>query len=104
MIDGINALYHLKASDPQLAIKKSCQEFESIFVHQLLKGMAETLEEGFAGGGVAGNIYDDMLYREIARKVTEGQGLGLAKAAERQLQARWSMQTTAQGGGNASEK
>lgn len=104
MIDGINALYHLKASDPQLAIKKSCREFESIFVHQLLKGMASTLEDGFAGDGLAGSMYDDMLYTEIARKVADGQGLGLSKAMERQLQKQLTKQMETQGGGYASEK
>lgn len=104
MIDSISALYHLKASDPQKALVKSCKEFESIFAHQLLKSMAATLEDGFAGEGLAGNIYDDMLYMEIARKVTEGPGLGFAKVAERQLQQQYAKQTKAQGGGYASEK
>jgi peptidoglycan hydrolase FlgJ len=104
MIDGINALYHLKTSDPGKALEKACKEFESIFAHQLIKTMGSSLEEGFAGGGLAGDMYDDMLYMELARQCTRGQGLGLAKVLEHQLQGRLPKHTKGQGGQDASDK
>ncbi len=103
MIDGIGALYHLKASDPGKALHKACQEFETVFAHQILKTMGQTLEEGFAGDGLAGDMYDDLLYLELARKVTEGRGLGLATVVEQQLKERFSGQIADQGGQDASD-
>jgi flagellar protein FlgJ len=103
MIDGIGALYHLKASDPAKALDKACREFETIFAHQILKTMGESLEEGFSGGGLAGDMYDDLLYMELARKVSEGRGLGLATVVEQQLRSRFANQFEGQGGQNASD-
>ena len=94
MIDGIGALYHLKATDPGKALTKVCKEFETIFAHQILKTMGETL---------AGEMYDDLLYMELARKVSEGRGLGLAKVVEKQLSDRFSNQIKGQGGQDASD-
>jgi Rod binding domain-containing protein len=103
MIDGIGALYHLKASDPGQALIKACKEFETIFAHQILKTMGATLEEGFSGGGLAGDMYDDLLYMELARKVCEGRGLGLAAVVEQQLRQRFSGQLESKGGQDASD-
>lgn len=103
MIDGIGALYHLKASDPGQALTKACKEFETIFAHQILKTMGATLEEGFSGGGLAGDMYDDLLYMELARKVSEGRGLGLATVVEQQLRQRFSGQLEGKGGQDASD-
>jgi len=103
MIDGIGALYHLKATDPGKALTKACREFETIFAHQILKTMGESLEEGFSGGGLAGDMYDDLLYMELARKVSEGRGLGLARVVEQQLRGRFASQIEGQGGQDASD-
>lgn len=92
MIDGVSALYHLKASDPGKALEKACQEFETIFAHQLLKTMGASLEEGFAGGGLAGEMYNDMLYLEMARTATRGRGFGLAEILRHQLAGRGATQ------------
>jgi len=103
MIDGIGALYHLKATDPGKALEKACREFETIFAHQILKTMGESLEEGFSGGGLAGDMYDDWFYMELARAATQGRGLGLAGILEKQLQGRVHPKTADQGGQDASD-
>lgn len=103
MIDGIGALYHLKATDPGKALTKACREFETIFAHQILKTMGESLEEGFAGGGLAGDMYDDWFYMEMARAATQGRGLGLGSVIEKQLQGSLAYKTVGQGGQDASD-
>jgi flagellar protein FlgJ len=88
MMDGISALYHLKATNPGKALEKACKEFETIFTHQLLKTMGETLEEGFMTESLAGEMYNDMLYWEVAREASEGRGLGLARILQDQMEVR----------------
>jgi signal transduction protein with GAF and PtsI domain len=64
------------------------EQFETIFAHQLLKTMGETLEEGFMTESLAGEMYNDMLYWEVARKASEGRGLGLARILQDQMEVR----------------
>lgn len=104
MIDGISSLYHLKASNPDKALEKACQEFETIFTHQLLKTMGASLEEGFAAGGLAGEMYNDMLYLEMARAATHGRGFGLAEVLRHQLAGRGGTQGQVQGGQHVTDK
>lgn len=104
MIDGMSAIYHLKATNPGQALEKACKEFETIFAHQIIKTMGSSLEEGFSGGGLAGDTYDDMFYMEMARQCTKGRGLGLAKVLEHQLQGRIAKNAEVQGGQDASDK
>ena len=45
---------------------KACQDFEAIFVKQMLKSMKNTIDKsGLLGGGFAEEIYDDNISRKI---------------------------------------
>ncbi|RKD30922.1 rod-binding protein [Thermohalobacter berrensis] len=68
-------------------LKKACQEFESIFLHMLLKQMRSTIPDGGLTQKSAGReIFEDMYDQEIAKKATQkGQGIGLAKLLYEQL-------------------
>ncbi len=86
MIKEISQLYHLKETDPSKALKQACQEFESIFTYQLMKVMGKSVPEGFLGDGLAGSIYKDMLYLNIAKEISKGNGLGIGSILYNQIQ------------------
>ena len=66
------------ASRPQSPeIRKVAREFESVFLHLLLKSMRATVREGkLLGGGRGGALFSDLFDQGVARSA--GGGLGLA--------------------------
>jgi flagellar protein FlgJ len=66
-------------------LKKACKDFESIFMHQMLKEMRKTVNKtGMIHGGQAEEIFSDMLDQERAKSMSIGIGdmlfLQLSKA------------------------
>jgi flagellar protein FlgJ len=56
-------------------LKKACSDFESIFMHQMLKEMRKTVKKtGLIHGGQAEEIFSDMLDQERAKTMTIGLG------------------------------
>lgn len=56
-------------------LKNACSEFESIFMHQMLKEMRKTVNKtGMVHGGQAEEIFADMLDQERAKTMTIGLG------------------------------
>jgi flagellar protein FlgJ len=89
MIQDITMLSHMNQTNPEKALEKVCSEFETLFAHQLLKSMAESMPEGLLEGGLADDIYKDMLYMEVARSVGESGALGIAEILKRHIQERF---------------
>ncbi|HMV78027.1 MAG TPA: rod-binding protein [Leptospiraceae bacterium] len=55
-------------------------EFESIFVKLMLKEMKNSVhKEGLIHGGHAEEIFEDMLYDEYAKNISQNESLGLAE-------------------------
>ena len=66
-------------SDPPAApeIRKVAREFESVFLHLLLKSMRATVREGrLMGGGRGGALFSDLFDQAVARSAGGGLGLG----------------------------
>jgi murein DD-endopeptidase MepM/ murein hydrolase activator NlpD len=62
----------------QAELKKVAEEFEAIFIGQLLKVMRETIEEsGMEGGGFGKGIYTDLFDQEIALSMARRGALGI---------------------------
>ena len=57
-------------------LKDACSEFESIFMHQMLKEMKKTVnpKNSLVYGGQAEEIFSDMLDQERAKEVKIGLG------------------------------
>ncbi|GAB4276092.1 MAG: hypothetical protein Kow0029_17760 [Candidatus Rifleibacteriota bacterium] len=56
-------------------LRKACGDFESIFMHQMLKEMRKTVKKtGLIHGGQAEEIFSDMLDQERAKTMTIGIG------------------------------
>jgi len=87
MIGSVTNLYHISHANPEKAMEKACKEFESIFTHQLLKTMGESIPGGIFEdeSGLAGNFYKDMLYMTIADSVSESGGFGLSEILMRKM-------------------
>jgi Rod binding domain-containing protein len=64
---------------PQLKkLEKATQEFEGMFVKQLLETMQRGGSNPF-GEGTAGSIYQDLFNNELARNLTARGGFGIGK-------------------------
>jgi len=87
MIRGIAELHHIRETNPAKAVDLACKEFESIFAHQLLKTMGESMPDGLFGEGLASDIYKDMLFQSIARSMAESGALGIGDMLRQHMQA-----------------
>lgn len=67
-------------------LHNACVEFESIFIKQMLNAMKKNVEKsGLIEGGMAEDIFDDMLYDEYALVMAKNSHFGLADMIYRQL-------------------
>ena len=88
MLVGQNLKADPKALSKQddAALRKTCQEFEAIFVQSMFKTMRSTVP---AGGlfprGMAQDSFQDMMDLEVAKASAEQGRLGIAEALYRQL-------------------
>lgn len=69
-------------------IKEVSQEFESLFVNELLKSMRKTVPENeWLNGGMQQEVFEDMLYNEYARSISKSGGIGLGDMVYKSLKA-----------------
>lgn len=67
-------------------LKEACKDFESLFVKQMLDAMRKTVGKGSLIKRNQGEeIFEDMLYDEYAKKMTETSRLGVGKMMYDQL-------------------
>lgn len=60
-------------------LKRAAQNFEAIFVSQLLRNMRRSnTESGLFGNGMSGDIYGSMFDEKIAEAIASKGGLGIA--------------------------
>jgi len=67
------------------AIKKVARQFESLFVQMMLKSMRDTVPENELFGSKNEKMYQDMYDKQLSLQISNGRGIGLANAIERQL-------------------
>ena len=83
--DGIVSK-NLKTDSQDTKMREMCQEFESVFISYLLKGMRKTIPDSESPeNGFSREYYTSMMDEEIARNVSKGPGVGLADALYRQF-------------------
>jgi flagellar protein FlgJ len=75
---------NVKANDPK-AIRAAAQQFESLFTNMMLKSMREAKLSSGLGDSQEGDLYQDMYDQQIALKMSQGKGLGLADMLVAQL-------------------
>ena len=86
MIRDVTMVPQMNQDNPARSLELVGAEFESLFAHQLLKTMAETVPDGFLDEGFAGDIYKDMFYQEVARSIGETGALGIRDTLRHYLQ------------------
>ncbi len=76
------------AQDTQL--QEAGQEFESLFVKMMMDSMRSTRnqEDNFTYGGMAENIFEDMLYTEYSRTIARRADFGIADMIVNQFSSR----------------
>lgn len=72
--------------DKSSRLYKVSQEFEAIFIKQMLNVMRKSVNKtGLMDGGMAEEIFEDMLYDEYAQKMAETGSFGIANMIYKQL-------------------
>ena len=66
-------------------LKSLAHQFESIFVHQLLKAMRSTVQKTGLFDSHATQMYESLYDEEVANLMTEQRGIGLADIIYRDL-------------------
>lgn len=67
-------------------LKEVCRDFEAIFIKQMLDSMRKTVQKtGLLDGGMAEDIFDDMLYDEHAKIMSKTGSFGIADLLYRQF-------------------
>lgn len=82
-----NLRYQLPEGDDATRLREVASDFEAIFIKQMLDSMRNTLnpDNRLVDTGMAGEIYDDMLYDEYAQIMAKTGGIGLADLIVKQL-------------------
>lgn len=68
-------------------LREAARDFESVFVHSLLKSMRDTIPKSdFINGGNAENIYRDMLDDEYSKIMVTRSDFGIARKIYEQFE------------------
>jgi len=74
------------ASADMKKLKDACNDFESIFIKQMLDSMKKTIHHSdLTKRNMGEEIFDDMLYDEYAKKMSGNAGLGISNMMFQQL-------------------
>ncbi len=84
--DALRAAENLRGKGDSDAIRQAAEDFEAVFVSQMLAPMFETLEsDTMFGGGPGEGIYRSMMVEEYGRAIARTGGVGIADQVEREL-------------------
>ena len=84
-ISQLSELANPERSKKNKQLKTLSQQFESIFVHQLLKSMRSTVQKSGLLDSHATQMYESLHDEEMANLMTEKKGIGLAEVIYRDL-------------------
>ena len=77
-----------KAVDPS-KLRKTCKDFESLFIAQILKSMRSAVaSEGLVGNSNEGKIIQAMFDENLAISIANGGGMGIGNLLYQQLTER----------------
>lgn len=85
---GLNGLQREARENSPESLRVAAEQFEAVFVAQMLSAMRETVPDGGLMRGRNEDMYREMMDRQVALDVASGRGFGLAEAIERQLGGR----------------
>lgn len=87
-LNSLQQIKQLDKHDPKASIDAVAKQFESLFLHMMLKSMRKA-SEGFSEGNFLNSnetrFHQDMLDQQLSVTLSQGQGVGLAEVIKRQL-------------------
>jgi Rod binding domain-containing protein len=84
-------------SKKNTTVREAAQNFEALFVMQVMQEMEKSLENGsIFGNGLEGKTYGDLMKWEIAKNISTQSPLGIAEALVKQLEPQKAAQSPAQ--------
>lgn len=98
---GLEGLKKNVKTDDGQAVRAVAQQFESLFTNMMLKSMREARMGQGLGESQESDLYQDMYDQQIALKMSQGKGLGLADMLVQQLTRNRAAQTAATSGNTA---
>ena len=67
-------------------LKKACSDFEALFMARMLKQMRQSIPpNGLLGNGPGKEVYQSLMDQELAKKMSQGRGIGLGERLYRQV-------------------
>jgi flagellar protein FlgJ len=67
-------------------MRRAAEEFEAVFISEMLSPMFESLKtDGLGGGGMGEEIFRPMLVERYAEAITRAGGVGIADSIVREL-------------------
>lgn len=85
------SLARFKLSSPEAAMsdqaaKRAAQEFEALFLSEMLAPVFESIDtNGMFGGGQGEEIYRSMMVQEYGKAIAQSGGVGIADAVQREI-------------------
>jgi peptidoglycan hydrolase FlgJ len=78
------------AIDKNSELYKACEDFEALFIKQMLDVMRKTVHKGddLLNAGMGQDIFEGMLYDEYAKKMSETAQFGLSDMIYRQISSK----------------
>lgn len=90
------------AAQPPAEIARIAQEFEAVFLSEMLAPMFESLgTDGLGGGGMGEQIFRPMLVERYAEAIAQAGGVGIADAVVREMLRMQGQQITPEVGDGA---
>lgn len=80
---------NVAAPSPQFsaeAATRAAEEFEAVFIAQMLESMFEGLDpDSLFGGGQSEDVYRSLLSQEYGKSIAQAGGIGMADAVRREI-------------------
>jgi len=83
---GLNQLKGEARVHSPAALKAACQQFEALFMQMMLKSMREATPQNGPFDSQQTKFFQGMADQQLALKLSQGQGIGLAQMLAKQLQ------------------
>lgn len=73
--------------EDQKKLKESAQEFETYFINQILQEMRKSMPKSeLFDESSTSEIYEDMIYEDMAKEISKAGGLGMADMLYKQME------------------
>ncbi len=93
-LSGLSRLRKEAQDNPEQALKTVAQQFESLFMQMVLKSMRDASFGDPIFDSSQSEFYQDMFDKQLTLSLSQGRGMGMAEALERQMRGQLHPGTT----------